>query len=112
MQEMTKREMQEVKALVRAMLIVYPETRDNDDLLYHRICSEKAAQAGVDIRTVHFSTVFLGNPLDFPRYASVVRYRRMIQRAQPELEGSRAVTDNRRKKEADMVELARSEGAC
>lgn len=107
MQAQTQQELREVKAMVRHTLTEHPVTRSDDDALYYKICKERARQIGVDISTLHFSTVFLGNPLGFPRYESVVRMRRMVQREQPDLQAEKPVKDGRKLKEADMVEYAR-----
>lgn len=110
MQATTKQELREVKATVRRVLEAHPITRGDDDALYFRVCKERAAQVGVDISTVHFATAFLGNPLGFPKYESVVRLRRMVQRQDPELQAEKQTKGNRAKKEADMVEFARKGG--
>lgn len=110
MQATTRQELREVKAQVRQVLADHPAARGCDDTLYYKICKERAAQNGIDIRTVHFSTVFLGNPLNFPKYESVVRLRRMVQRQEPELQAPQPVKHNRGRKEADMVEYARRKG--
>lgn len=109
MQESTKQEIKQVKAAVRRILTNHPATRKDDDALYFKICKEHASRIGVDIKEVHFPTVFLGNPLGFPKYESVVRLRRMVQRKDPDLLDPVAAA-NRKKKEADMVELARKRG--
>ena len=109
MQESTKQEIKQVKAAVRRILTHHPATRKDDNALYFRVCKEHAERIGVDINEVHFPTVFLGNPLDFPKYESVVRLRRMVQRKNPDLLDPVAAA-NRKKKEADMVELARKRG--
>lgn len=85
MQETTKREIREVKAKVRKVLADHPAARKDDDVLFYKVCKEHAKQIGVDMKSIHFSTVFLGNPLGFPRYESVVRLRRMVQAQNPEL---------------------------
>lgn len=110
MQQATKQELREVKAAVRRTMERYPYTRSDDDALYYKVCKERAAQIGVDINTVHFSSVFLGNPLKFPRYESVVRLRRMVQRQEPDLQADKRTKGNRAKKEADMVEYSRKKG--
>ena len=109
MQEMTRQECRKVKKVVRQVLTEHPATRGDDNALYYKVCKEHAAQIGVDLHTLHFSTVFLGNPLGFPKYESVVRFRRMEQRQNPDLLDPVAAA-NRKKKEADMVELARRGG--
>lgn len=110
MQATTKQELREVKATVRQVLEAHPYTRNDDDALYYKVCKERAAQIGIDIGTVHFATAFLGNPLGFPKYESVVRLRRMVQRQEPELQAKKQTKGNRAKKEADMVEYARKGG--
>ena len=109
MQRATKRELKEVKAKVRRVLEDHPPTRADDNALYYHVCKQHARQIGVDLHALHFSAVFLGNPLGFPKYESVVRLRRMEQRQNPDLLDPTAAA-NRAKKERDMVELARNGG--
>lgn len=109
MQRATRQELKEIKATVRQVLERHPYTRGDDNALYYQVCKRHAKQIGVDLHALHFSTVFLGNPLGFPKYESVVRLRRMEQRQNPDLLDPVAAA-NRAKKEADMVELARKGG--
>lgn len=109
MQRSTRQELKEIKATVRQVLERHPYTRGDDNALYYQVCKQHAKQIGVDLHALHFSTVFLGNPLGFPKYESVVRLRRMEQRQNPDLLDPVAAA-NRAKKEADMVELARKGG--
>lgn len=109
MQRTTAKEIKEVKAKVRRVLHDHPATRADDNALYYHVCKHHAREVGVDLHALHFSTVFLGNPLGFPKYESVVRLRRMEQRADPDLLDPVAAA-NRAKKERDMVELARRGG--
>lgn len=109
MQTATRQEIKEIKATVRRVLEDHPNTRADDNALYYHVCKHHAKQIDVDLHALHFSTVFLGNPLGFPKYESVVRLRRMEQRQNPELLDPVAAA-NRAKKEADMVELARMGG--
>jgi hypothetical protein len=109
MQKATRQELKEIKGTVRQVLQDHPPTRADDNALYYHVCKRHAQQIGVDLHALHFSTVFLGNPLKFPKYESVVRLRRMEQRANPDLLDPVAA-DNRAKKERDMVELARKGG--
>lgn len=109
MQAMTRKELAQIKGTVRQVLEEHPFTRADDNALYYHVCKRHAQRIGVDLHTVHFSTVFLGNPLRFPKYESVVRLRRLTQRQEPELLAP-AASGNRRKKETDMVELARRGG--
>ena len=109
MQQATKQEIRKIKRTVRHVLENHPATRADDNALYYHVCRHHAHRVGVDMRELHFSTVFLGNPFDFPKYESVVRLRRMEQRHNPDLLDPVAAA-NRAKKEADMVELARNGG--
>ena len=109
MQKATRQELKEIKATVRRVLEDHPKTRADDNALYYHVCKHHARQIDVDLHALHFSTVFLGNPLGFPKYESVVRLRRMEQRQNPDLLDPVAAA-NRAKKEADMVELARKGG--
>ncbi len=109
MQQQTRQEIKELKGRVRRALVDHPPTRGDDNALYYHVCKQHAQEIGVDLHAVHFPTVFLGNPLNFPKYESVVRLRRMEQRQNPDLLDPVAAA-NRAKKEADMVELARKGG--
>lgn len=109
MQAMTRKELAQIKGTVRQVLTECPVTRADDNALYYHVCKRHAQRIGVDLHAVHFSTVFLGNPLRFPKYESVVRLRRLTQRQEPELLAT-GTAANRRRKEADMVELARKGG--
>ena len=109
MQKATRQEIKEIKATVRKVLEDHPPARGDDNALYYHVCKHHAKQINVDLHALHFSTVFLGNPLGFPKYESVVRLRRMEQRQNPDLLDPVAAA-NRKKKEADMVELARRGG--
>lgn len=109
MQRATRAEIKEIKGTVRRVLHEHPVTRSDDNALYYHVCKLHARDIGVDLRALHFSTVFLGNPLGFPKYESVVRLRRLEQRQNPDLLDP-VTRANRAKKEADMVELARRGG--
>lgn len=109
MQEQTRKEIADIKATGCQVLREHPVTRADDNALYYHVCKQHARKIGVDLHALHFSTVFLGNPLGFPKYESVVQLRRMNQRQDPELLDP-VTAANRRKKEADMVELARMGG--
>lgn len=109
MQQATRQEIKELKGRVRRALEDHPPARKDDNALYYHVCKQHAREIGVDLHAVHFPTVFLGNPLGFPKYESVVRLRRMEQRQDPSLLDP-VTAANRAKKERDMVELARNGG--
>lgn len=109
MQRSTRKEIHEIKGTVRRILQDVPATRSDDNALYYLVCKQHARNVGVDIHSLRFATVFLGNPHNFPKYESVVRLRRMEQGQNPDLLDPVAAA-NRAKKEQDMVELARRGG--
>ena len=110
MQKTTRQELQKIKEIVLAVLQARPHTRHNDNLLYYMVCDVLAARQGLDIDKMSFGAVFRGGWQGLPRYESVVRMRRMVQRENPDLRPKIKVRRGRRKQEADFVEYARRKG--
>ena len=110
MQETTKKELRHLKALIYETLASVPETRQDDDTLYFHVCKAVLEAQGLSIWRVTFVQAFQGQGCTLPKYESVVRLRRMIQRICPELQPERPVKDGRAKREADFVEYARKGG--
>lgn len=110
MQEQTKKELRDIKAIVRAVLQDEPEARQNDDTLYFMVCKRVMESQGISIYRLTFVQAFQGDGCGLPKYESVVRLRRMVQRAHPELQPQEPVKDGRAKREADFVEYARKGG--
>ena len=110
MQQTTKKELRQVKELVREELKYNPRARHSDDELFARVAGRMAEQAGVHLWQMHFYDVFCRSHPWLPRYASVVRLRRMVQRENPELLPKIKVRRGRKKQEADFVEYARRNG--
>lgn len=110
MQEQTKKELRDIKAIVRAVLQDEPETRQNDDTLFFLVCKHIMAAQGLSVYRLTFAQAFQGNGCGLPKYESVVRLRRMVQRDHPELQPQKTVKDNRAKREADFAEYARKGG--
>lgn len=110
MQEQTKKELRDIKAIVRAVLQDEPLARQNDDHLYFLVCQYVAARQGLSIYRLTFVQAFQGDGCGLPRYESVVRLRRMVQRDHPELQPEKPVKDGRARREADIVEYVRKGG--
>ena len=110
MQEQTKKELRDIKAIVRAVLQDEPQARQNDDTLYFMVCKRVMESQGISVYRLTFVQAFQGDGCGLPKYESVVRLRRMVQRANPELQPQKTVKDNRAKREADFAEYARKGG--
>lgn len=110
MQEQTKKELRDIKAIVRTVLQDEPEARQNDDTLFFLVCKHIMAAQGLSVYRLTFVQAFQGDGCGLPKYESVVRLRRMVQRDHPELQPERPVKDGRAKREADFVEYARKGG--
>ena len=111
MQRQTKKELKEIKAAVEKVLEKYPKARDNDNLLYYLICREFAKTDDMDIDKMPFKIVLCGGWHWLPRFESIVRLRRMVQRKLPHLKPQKPITKGRAKKEMDFREFARKKGA-
>lgn len=110
MQEQTKKELRDIKAIVRAVLQDEPEARQNDDTLFLMVCQHVLQRQGISIYRLTFVQAFQGDGCALPKYESVVRLRRVVQREHPELQPQEPVKDGRAKREADFVEYARKGG--
>lgn len=107
MQKKTQKEFAEIKAIITRVLAKYPKARDNDNLLFYLVARERAKGQDIDVDNMSFKTAFAGGWEGLPRYESVVRLRRMVQRALPDLKPAKPVRKGRQMQEADFVELAR-----
>lgn len=107
MQRQTKKELTQTQAVVAYILERYPRARDNDDLLYYLVCRERAKGDGMNIDKMPFRVILTGGWQWLPRFESVVRLRRLVQRHNPQLKPAKPVKRGRRRKEADFVELNR-----
>lgn len=111
MQQQTRQELQATKTIVRDVLRHWPSARHDDNLLFFLVCESWALSQGRSLRKVPFALVFAGELREsLPKYESVVRLRRMVQRDDPELLPQIATRKNRKKREADFVEYARKKG--
>lgn len=96
-----------VSELVKHQLEQYPATRDNDQLLYYRVCEAINPKA----LTSNFGYVTL-NRKDFelPSIETVGRCRRKLQEKNPELRASKEVEGFRAEREAEFREYAKVGG--
>lgn len=111
MQEKTKQELQALKTIVRHVLEQHPTARRDDNLLFFAVCERWALAYGIKLRHLPFVHVFAGDlRAHLPRYESVVRLRRMVQREREDLQPAEPAKRGRKKREADFVEYARQKG--
>lgn len=93
--------------LVRFILENYPETRNDDALLYVTAC--KAVNPSIDM--FPFGTVFTHyKTYGLPSYKSVERARRKLQRENPELAATKEVKEARTEQEGKFKAFALDKG--
>lgn len=99
-----KKKLIKTSILVKAILVEFPETRNNDDLLYLKACQYFNPSIGM----FPFGTVLTNAASYFiPSYKSVERARRKIQAENPELAPRQKVKAKRIKAEKDFREFAK-----
>ena len=112
MQKKTKKELAEIKVIITRVLAKYPKARGNDNLLFYLVARERAKAQNIDVDNMSIKTAFCGGWDGLPRFESVVRIRRMIQRALPDLKAVKPVQKGRELQQADFVEYNRKERAA
>lgn len=91
--------------IVERLLQAYPDTRDNDELLYLKTC--KAIRP--DMANMTFENVILDlKVMGLPKYKSVERARRKIQKDNPDLRASEEVQEMRYEEYKNYKEYALS----
>lgn len=93
-----------IKSIVYNVLKEFPETRNNDAVLYVRICSlidERVLQKPFSYVLIH------SQELGFPNYESVGRTRRKLQEEHPELQADENAKEIREHNEIAYREFAR-----
>ena len=110
MQKQSQKEFTQTQAIVFKVLEKYPQTRNNDNLLYYLVCRERAKAQKQKIDRMSFFAVMCNDWEWLPKYESVVRFRRLAQKTNEELKPAKPVISGRQKKETDFVELARKGG--
>lgn len=99
-------ELKTVAALVKAMLEKYPAARDNDMILYYRICEN------INFAALHkpFCDVLLNlHEYGYPPFESVRRARQKVQEHNPHLASSRAIMAAKADNEEAFRAFARGE---
>lgn len=99
-----EKSLQSTSALVKEILEKFPATRDNDQILYYRVCeaiNEKAL-------TSNFGYVLLHRKdFELPSIETVGRCRRKLQEKNPDLRASSKVEGFRAEREAEFREYAK-----
>ena len=84
--------MKKVAPIVQSILLNNPKTRNSDTVLYEAIC----IKINPNVENMSFSEVMLNRDmLGLPKYNSVSRVRRKLQRDHEELRATKEVTDKR-----------------
>lgn len=102
-----KKQTQKVLDVVEAVLIQYPEARNDDFILYLRVITYTKGLAFAYCETLY--DVLVKHQLyGLPSFESVSRARRKLQSELPQLKASKQIQEERAKQEAEMLELARA----
>ena len=92
--------------IVREILTNDEKTRENDDLLFMKVCE----QLNGNVLNHSFGAVLQDfNRYGLPKYASVGRARRKLQAACPELRPKKEVEKFRSERAVDFMNYARTE---
>ena len=107
---MTKEKLKSMEALVKEILEVDEESRNDDDYLYLKVCDCISFEKGCSL-SLFDSRYFLMNKrkLGYPPFETVRRSRQKMQRAFPELRANKKVADFRKENEKAFREYAREE---
>ena len=90
--------------IVKGILMEYPNARNNDNLLYIKVCEK----INKKLLGKSFQFVLLNlKELDLPQFESVRRTRQKLQAAYPELAGNSTVEGHRTVNETVFREYAR-----
>jgi len=104
-----KNECMQLKGLIRHILETDVKSRNSDSFLYFKVLEEQGREKGLDIHSMSITTFLLNmTEFGFSPFESVRRTRQKIQREVPALAASATVTENRKAKEAEYREFARS----
>ena len=97
-------DLKETKALVRHLLSRFEDTRNNDMLLYLRVCVERNQRA---LTMPFYEVVMHLKELNLPPFESVRRARQKLQAKYPELAACETVQEYRAENEAEYRDFAR-----
>lgn len=90
----------EIKAVIQRLLTEEEATRNDDHLLYIRVCGEICPNA---LNQPLYRVFTRHKELNLPNYDSVTRLRRMIQKRHPELAPCQEIKRHRERRLAEMV---------
>lgn len=97
-------ELKATQDLVKYLLTTEPRTRNSDDFLYIRVCEIRGGEA---VKRPFWDALLNRKQYGIPPFESVRRSRQKLQRAFPELAGSKDVEAQRKVNEEAFREYAR-----
>ena len=98
-------DLKNISQIVKEILIENPHARDNDDILYFKVCE----RVNPDDSFISFQLfMYKRKDLGFPPFESVRRTRQKIQAENPDLRGSSPARAARAAKEKEYKDYARS----
>lgn len=104
-----KNECMKLKALIRHILETDVKSRNSDSFLYLKVLEHQDREKGLDIHSMSITTFLMRmSEYGFSPFESVRRTRQKIQREVPALAASATVQGNRKAKEKEYREFARS----
>jgi hypothetical protein len=104
-----KNECMQLKDLVRHILETDVKSRNSDSFLYFKVLEVQGKEKGLDIHSMSITTFLLHmSEFGFSPFETVRRTRQKIQQEVPALAASATVKGNRKAKEQEFREFARS----
>lgn len=100
---MNKTGLDDIRSKVEYLLEKYPDTRDNDEILYIRLAECISADTGKVVESFYKMLSKSG----LPKIETVSRCRRKAQEMYPDLKGSVSARERRGKNRAIYEEFAR-----
>ena len=102
------KELKTTTDIVKYILRNYPNTRNDDNELYFRVCDIIGRQKGVDIHRLSMPMFFLHlHEYGFPTCETVGRARRKVKEIHPEFAGNSTVEAHRTMNEEVFKDYAR-----
>lgn len=94
---MSAERLQGTTEIVKDILHKSPRARDDDNFLYYLVLKHCGRKNGIDIESMSMTRFLLHmKEYGFPPFESVRRSRQKLQHDNPELAGSKKVTEKRR----------------
>lgn len=96
--------------LVKSILEIDPQTRNDDNLLYLRVIEQEAMWRGINLENLSVPAFLLNlKELKFPAFETVRRTRQKTQVDYPELAADDRVNEGRSEREKEFRAYARGE---